>query len=257
MVGDRLVKGMWNDEAHRGVLGTVGKGYDGVLNAWWPAGVGGTLPRMVLADSVDSVDSVEVVAPVGNGLGVLAKAPSRVGDIVEMGSSLMGDTLRAPKPVLPVLAVTFLMRWRCCCCRIFSCRLRRRSISSSSGEASPCGTMSALFRPPAPSLPFSFSSSLMSVSVSVAEASSSSGRGPGERGSSAGEVLGTAALRGRRCSGGRGGALGGVLVEEAVTSVDEGGGWRSLVMFSVASPGLPLDGARERVSFQRARPGWC
>jgi hypothetical protein len=32
-VGDRLVKGMWKDEAQRGVLGTVGKGYDGVLSA--------------------------------------------------------------------------------------------------------------------------------------------------------------------------------------------------------------------------------
>lgn len=53
-----------------------------------------------------------------------------------------------------------------------------------------------------------------------------------------GGVLDTAELRGRRCSGGRGGALGemccglgGVLVEEAVTSVDEGGGWCSLVIF--------------------------
>lgn len=98
--------------------------------------------------------------------------------------------------------------------------------------------MSALFRPPAPSLPVSCSSSLMSVSVSVADSSSSSGRGPGERGSSLGGVLDTAELRGRRCSGGRGGALGemccglgGVLVEEAVTSVDEGGGWCSLVIF--------------------------
>ena len=116
-VGDRLVKGMWNDEAHLGVLGTVGNGYDGVLRAAWPAGVGGTLPRMVLADSVDSV---EVVAPVGSGLGVLAKAPSRVGDMAEIGSSLIGDTLRAPRAAVSVLPETFFMRWRCCCCRIFS-----------------------------------------------------------------------------------------------------------------------------------------
>ena len=29
-VGDRLVKGMWKAEAHLGVFGTVGNGYDGV-----------------------------------------------------------------------------------------------------------------------------------------------------------------------------------------------------------------------------------
>jgi hypothetical protein len=77
MVGDRLVKGWWNAAAHLGVFGTVGKGYEGVRSAC-PAGVGGMLPRMVRADSVDSV---EVVWAVGSGLGLLMKALSRVGDM--------------------------------------------------------------------------------------------------------------------------------------------------------------------------------
>jgi hypothetical protein len=58
-VGDRFVKGWWKADDHLGVFGTVGKGYDGVLRAAvCPAGVGGTLPRIVRADSVDSVDVV-------------------------------------------------------------------------------------------------------------------------------------------------------------------------------------------------------
>lgn len=228
-VGDRAVKGIWNDEAHRGVLGTVGKGYDGVRKGWWPAGVGGTLPRMVLADSVDSVD---VVAAVGNGLGVLAKAPSSVGEMAEMGSSLMGDTLlvRPALTGLDVGAAMFFMRWRCCCCKIFSCRLRRRSTSNSSGDTLSCAAVSAGRRSSEPSPPGSRSSSLMSMSVSVAGSSLSSGRGPGERGSSAGDV------RGRRCSSGR------VLDGEVVVE--------SLVIFSVASLQVP---SRSQCAFDDVR----
>jgi hypothetical protein len=139
--------------------------------------------------------------------------------MAEMGSSLMGDTLLAPRPALVGLdvgAAMFFMRWRCCCCKIFSCRLRSRSTSSSSGDALSCEAMSVDRRP---SPPHSRSSSLMSVSVSVAGSSLSSGRGPGERGSSAGDV------RGRRCSSGR--VLDGELMEE------------SLVIFSVASLQVP------------------
>jgi hypothetical protein len=57
-------------------------------------GVAGTLPRIVLADSVDSVDVV--CAPVGSGL---LKEASSDGDKVEaVSSSLMGDTRRVPNP---------------------------------------------------------------------------------------------------------------------------------------------------------------
>lgn len=103
-VGDRLVKGRWKEDDHRGVLGTVGKGYEGVRSGWLAAGVGGTLPRMVRADSVDSVDVVSVV---GMGLGLL-KAPSSVGDMRPTGSSsLMGETRRLARAgtVLVVVVV--------------------------------------------------------------------------------------------------------------------------------------------------------
>jgi hypothetical protein len=81
------------------VFGTVGNGYEGVRRAGWPAGVGGMLPRMVRADSVDwvdSVDSVDAVKPVARGLGLgLMKAPSSVGDKTdEDDSSLMGEGRR-------------------------------------------------------------------------------------------------------------------------------------------------------------------
>jgi hypothetical protein len=57
-------------------------------------GVAATLPRIVLADSVDSVDVV--CAPVGSGL---PKEASSDGDKVEAAlSSLMGDTRRTPSP---------------------------------------------------------------------------------------------------------------------------------------------------------------
>jgi hypothetical protein len=75
------------------VFGTVGNGYEGVRRGGWPAGVGGMLPRMVRADSVDWVDSVDAVKPVARGLGLgLMKAPSSVGDKTdEDDSSLMGE----------------------------------------------------------------------------------------------------------------------------------------------------------------------
>ena len=205
------------------------------------------------------MDSVDVVAAVSKGLGVLAKAPSRVGDMAERGSSLMGDTLRAPRPALGPLGETFFMRWRCCCCRIFSCRLRRRSISSSSGDALSRGRRSVAARSLAPPLAASWASSLMSVSVSVAEAlssssssSSSSGRGPGERGSKSADDLASAALRGRRGSDGR--VLGGeAVVEEAVASVDEGGG---AFMLWIAFPLSPPHAQQSVVSEGPAQK-WC
>jgi hypothetical protein len=134
-VGDSVVKGWWKGDGQAlGVLGIVGKGYDGVRRAC-PAGVAGTLPRMVRDD-----DSVDSVCDVASGLALvamgLAKAPSRVGDMFEVavGSSLMGEMRRMPC-MADVAAL--LTRARCCCCSTFNCRLRNRSISISSGDAFP------------------------------------------------------------------------------------------------------------------------
>ena len=96
-----------------GVFGTVGNGYEGV-RIERPAGVGGTLPRMVLADSVDSV---EVVWAVGSGL---LKAPSRVGERVEAGSSLIGETRRALKVATKGEPAVALILVRCCFWMAFS-----------------------------------------------------------------------------------------------------------------------------------------
>lgn len=75
IVGDNVVKGWWKlvDQV-RGVPGTYGKGYEGVrIGNPAPAGVGGTLPRIVLPDSVDSVEAVVIADPcedtVDSGLG--------------------------------------------------------------------------------------------------------------------------------------------------------------------------------------------
>jgi hypothetical protein len=91
-VGDRVVNGRWNDDDQvLGVPGTYGKGYEGVRRAAW-AGVGGTLPLIVLDDSVDSVDVVWAL--VGSGL---LNDASNDGEIIRGGSSLMGEILRAPR----------------------------------------------------------------------------------------------------------------------------------------------------------------
>lgn len=108
------------------------------------------LPRIVFADSVDSVDAVEAVTAVGSGLGLgvgLLKAPSSVGEIPGMGSSLMGDMRRGPGVFALGLLVEARRRARCCCCcccRTFNCRRRSLSTSSSSGETLPCGGWAVL-----------------------------------------------------------------------------------------------------------------
>ena len=119
----------------------MGNGYDGVRRGRLAAGVGGTLPRMVLPDSVDSVDSVEVVCPVGSGL---AKASSSVGDRADTGSSLMGEMRRASEleTGAPTDAFAPFRRARCCLCRALDCNARRRSSSFSSGEALATGVTS-------------------------------------------------------------------------------------------------------------------
>jgi hypothetical protein len=221
----------------KGVLGTVGNGYDGVRRARPPAGVGGTLPRMVFPDSVDSVDrvdSAEVVCPVGSGV---LNAPSSVGDMTDTGSSLIGDTRRA------IALATFFIRARCCFWIALNWRVRSLSSSTSSGDETPCTVSSGLgmtvFEP---SLGSSSPLSLMSVSV----VSSSCSEGGCEfAGVSSGEVcLGRALLPGRRCSRGRlvvagDGRGGGRSWVEAVTEpgpFDEVDGLRSL--FIVAFPSL-------------------
>ena len=82
-MGESVVKGWWKSDDHeRGVPGTYGKGYDGVRRGTAPmAGVVGTLPRMVLADSVDVVD-VDVIAEVED---IVDKG------LASSGSSLSGD----------------------------------------------------------------------------------------------------------------------------------------------------------------------
>jgi hypothetical protein len=120
-VGDKFVKGWCTVDNHaRGVLGTVGKGYDGVRMLRCSIGVGGTLPRIVLADSVDSVEAVWAV---GNGLlkapsnvGDMLGMASNVGDMVGMGSSLMGDTRRGPNVPLELRAPGAPLKRACCCC---------------------------------------------------------------------------------------------------------------------------------------------
>jgi hypothetical protein len=225
-VGERLVKGWWKAEAHLGVPGTEGKGYDGVLRAWpWPAGVGGMLPRMVRADSVDSVD---VVWAEGSGPGLL-KAPSSVGDILAMGSSLIGDTRRALMAAKAAAPGTLRMRVRCCFCSISSWSARSRSISTSSGDAlsyaaSPWPGPPASSEPPRSCEPSS--SSLMSV-VSVADVSPSWSVDDSalcvERGIDCEEK--TVLLAAMRCKGGRAVVVGEVCVcvcvgaEEAVSRV--------------------------------------
>jgi hypothetical protein len=175
-VGDRLVKGMWKAEAHLGVLGTVGKGcgvfgtvgkgYDGVRRAW-AMGVGGMLPRIVCADSVDSVDSVDEVMHVASGVGLgLVKAPSSVGDMLAIGSSLMGEMRRKPSAATVVALEELRMRaccWWCCINEFW--RDLRRSISTSSGDALPGGATSTSPPTSSSSSPCGLSSSLMSVSV--------------------------------------------------------------------------------------------
>lgn len=110
-----------------------GKGYDGVRRAP-TAGVGGTLPRIVLADSVDSVDAVW--APVGNGL---LKAASSEGDMEEDVSSLIGETLRAPR--LPGLAAIpaprSWTRWFTILSLALTSLLSFSSSSASSGKRGP------------------------------------------------------------------------------------------------------------------------
>jgi hypothetical protein len=193
------------------VFGTEGKGYDGVRTAW-VAGVGGMLPRMVLADSVDSVD---VVRPVGSGFGLgvgLLKAPSRVGEMPGMGSSLMGDMRRDPRAVAEALFEELRRRARCCCCSIFNCRPRSLSTSISSGEASLSGASSPPCSPTPPSFfssPGWLSASLISVLATPTSLRSLVGRVWGE-GSEVCDWYGFASLAASLCSGGR--AVGGVAV---------------------------------------------
>lgn len=266
-VGDKFVKGWWKDEDHTtGVLGTVGKGYEGVRRAR-AAGVGGTLPRIVFEDSVDSVD---VVWPVGNGV---LKAPSSVGDILAAGagSSLIGDTRRAPRGLDPVALAALFIRTRCCFWIAFNCRLRSLSISSSSGDDFPCGLSSGLSTPPRIALSWrswspSAALSPTSVSVSVVSSSCSCAAGRLVGGSCAGSGWRARALGGRRCSkgraaGGDGGyaAVGEGAVSGAVTLV----GWAAVVdlgdgsgaLFIVASPYLPSGGTGERTLTDAAEAG--
>jgi hypothetical protein len=112
----------------------------------------------------DSVDSVWDVAK------GLAKAVSNVGDkflelAAEVPSSWMGDT----RWVLCWRAVVFagLTRARCCCCSILNCRLRKRSISSSSGEAFPDDKAAAFSM----SVPPSSSTRLVAPSTGSSESS--------------------------------------------------------------------------------------
>ena len=224
-VGDRLVKGMWNAEAHLGVFGTEGKGYDGVRTAWAAAGVGGMLPRMVLADSVDSVDVVRAVGS-GFGLGVgLLKAPSRVGEMPGMGSSLMGDMRRDPRAWAWALLDEERRRARCCCCcSILSCRPRSLSTSISSGEASLSGASSL-------SSAGWLSGSLISVSVAPSSLRSLVGRVWGDD-CDVCDWYGFASLAASLCSGGR--AVGGVAV---VSLLELGEGDGAFVI--IAFPSLP------------------
>lgn len=183
------MKGWWNAEDHTtGVVGTVGNGYDGVRRAR-PAGVGGTLPRIVLADSVDSV---EVVRVVGSGL---LNAPSRVGDMVEAGSSLMGDTRRGPRVTVEVWGWVILALAFCCFWMALSCKSRRRSISNSSGEDLPVSTSSSVGLLGGTGV--EWPSSALSV---MSESVESSCR---RRACESGSVCGDGLLAGRRCSGGR------------------------------------------------------
>lgn len=91
-----MVKGWWKSDDHeRGVPGTYGKGYDGVRRGTAPtAGVVGTLPRMVLPDSVDVVE-VDVMADVE--------------DIVDKGLASSGSSLSGEGRLL-----SWLVRIRCC-----------------------------------------------------------------------------------------------------------------------------------------------
>jgi hypothetical protein len=146
-VGDKVVKGWWSvDNQARGVLGTVGKGYDGVRKARWSIGVGGILPRTVFPDPADSVEAVWAV---GNGL---LKAPSNVGDMLGMGSSLMGDTRRGPGGPPELRAPDALCKRVCCCCFWSICiwRLRNLSTSISSGDPLSCSAMLNVPASPSP-----------------------------------------------------------------------------------------------------------
>jgi hypothetical protein len=95
-VGERVVKGWWKSPVHaRGVPGTYGKGYEGVRRGTAPiAGVVGTLPRMVLADSVELVE-VDVMA--------------EVDDMVDKGLATSGSSLSGDGRLL-----SWLVRIRCC-----------------------------------------------------------------------------------------------------------------------------------------------
>jgi len=100
VVGDKAVNGWWKLDDHvRGVPGTYGNGYDGVRKGRPSAGVGGTLARTVLADSVDSVDTVDSGRDVDSG--GLAKAAFMEGDMSAPSSSLMGEIRFNPELLLP------------------------------------------------------------------------------------------------------------------------------------------------------------
>lgn len=178
-----------------------------------PAGVGGILPRIVLEDSVDSV---EVVCAVGSGL---AKAPSRVGEIVEAGSSLMGDTRRALNVVADAAFPGGFVLVRCCFWIAFSCRLRSRSISSSSGEDCSCSTSSGNSFAAAAGGPLSSSVlSLMSGSVETSSCGWWWCWGGGAGGAAV-LVCGDGLLAAWRCSGGRLEGVGVAVSCAAVTFV--------------------------------------
>ena len=212
----------------------------------WVAGVGGMLPRMVFADSVDSVDSVSPVAR-GIGLGVgLLKAPSRVGEMPGMGSSLMGDMRRDPSGGALALFEDPRKRARYCCCSILNCRPRSLSTSISSGEALPSGALSALSLPafpPSCSSPCWLSSSLMSVSVASSSRSWASCWVRGE-GCDVWVWYDLGSLAANLCSGGR--AVGGgvlvVVLAVAVSLLELGEGSGAFVI--IAFPSLPREAQR-------------